>query len=323
MGLMLELLSRTGKVQKFIRLKGKSFTVGRGYENDIVLDDPYVSPHHLNMILNDDGVLLEDKNSLNGIKDNRNKRFDLNEPLAIGQVFVVGSQAMRVMSTTKNVIQTIKMTTIEYFAHSINRWYWAVASISLLFGTLLFRKYLMAYNSITWSKLLISPLKPVLFIIAISVFIAFLASLLKKESKFFTSLVVGVWLFIFILLNEGLQGVIGFNGGENTLYVLFHYVTRFLQVGMAIWFFFYFSTHLNVKKITLVATALTVIFMAYLYAKNDRADKVITYPVQKTHILPKSLLFVSSEPHESWVKGTSTLFDSATNEAAELNRKAK
>jgi hypothetical protein len=56
--------------------------IGRAYDNDVVLDDPYVAPHHLRLVRDDAGALFaEDLGSVNGLyaadSDDRQARVAL------------------------------------------------------------------------------------------------------------------------------------------------------------------------------------------------------------------------------------------------------
>src|SRR5579863_989254 len=63
-----EILSRQLGVIARHRCAGPEIRIGRGYENDIVLDDPYVAAAHLRITRSADGVLMaEDLGSANGL----------------------------------------------------------------------------------------------------------------------------------------------------------------------------------------------------------------------------------------------------------------
>ncbi|HEY0180049.1 MAG TPA: FHA domain-containing protein [Dokdonella sp.] len=64
----LELLSRHHEVVSRRRVSEASITLGRAYDNDVVLDDPYVAAHHLRLARSDDGAwIAEDLGSVNGV----------------------------------------------------------------------------------------------------------------------------------------------------------------------------------------------------------------------------------------------------------------
>lgn len=66
--LTLEILDRFGKVRERHKLDRFPVRVGRSYDNDIILDDPYVSPSHIEVLLDGNGhVLITDLKSENGL----------------------------------------------------------------------------------------------------------------------------------------------------------------------------------------------------------------------------------------------------------------
>jgi Inner membrane component of T3SS, cytoplasmic domain len=73
----LELLSRHHDVTQRQRCTGTEIRIGRAYDNDLVLDDPYVAAHHLRLRRTEEGWLAEDLDSTNGLLAERGKeRFD-------------------------------------------------------------------------------------------------------------------------------------------------------------------------------------------------------------------------------------------------------
>lgn len=63
----IEVLARQREVVARQRVDGRAVTIGRAYDNDIVLDDPHVAPHHLRLWRAEDGHWsAQDLGSLNG-----------------------------------------------------------------------------------------------------------------------------------------------------------------------------------------------------------------------------------------------------------------
>jgi len=65
---IVEILDRFGKVKQRIRVDKYPFTIGRAYKNDIIIDDPYISPVHLKIDSNVNYLFtVSDNNSENGL----------------------------------------------------------------------------------------------------------------------------------------------------------------------------------------------------------------------------------------------------------------
>ena len=65
---IIEILDRFGKVKQRSRVEKFPFTIGRSYNNDIIIDDPYISPTHLKIDSNVNYLYtVKDNNSENGL----------------------------------------------------------------------------------------------------------------------------------------------------------------------------------------------------------------------------------------------------------------
>src|SRR5258708_17098875 len=87
-----EILSRHRDVRARFRIAGPEAHIGRGYDNDVIVDDPYVAAHHLRVFSDEAGQLVgEDLGSVNGTfldgGKNRVARVivDGAKPIRIGQ----------------------------------------------------------------------------------------------------------------------------------------------------------------------------------------------------------------------------------------------
>ena len=72
-----EILSRHRDVAARFRVAGPDVHIGRGYDNDVIVDDPYVAARHVRVFRDDDGRLVaEDLGSANGMFLDRAKSRD-------------------------------------------------------------------------------------------------------------------------------------------------------------------------------------------------------------------------------------------------------
>lgn len=64
----IEVLSRHGEVAARERIEVPEARIGRAFDNDVVIDDPHVAPHHLRIFRGEDGELVaEDLGTMNGL----------------------------------------------------------------------------------------------------------------------------------------------------------------------------------------------------------------------------------------------------------------
>jgi hypothetical protein len=91
----LEILDRSGRVAQRVGLTGSALTLGRAYDNDVILDDPYVCPHHLRISWADGHLTAEDLESVNGIVSRAGTRDDNRIRVGSGDSFRVGRTVLR------------------------------------------------------------------------------------------------------------------------------------------------------------------------------------------------------------------------------------
>jgi Inner membrane component of T3SS, cytoplasmic domain len=91
----IEILSRQRDVAARFRIAGPEARVGRGYDNDVIVDDPYVAANHLRVFRDEAGQLsAEDMGSVNGTyldgSRNRSARIVINgkDTIRIGQTSI-------------------------------------------------------------------------------------------------------------------------------------------------------------------------------------------------------------------------------------------
>ena len=64
----IEVLARDGEVRSRERVDSGEARIGRAFDNDVVIDDPHVAPHHLRIFRAEDGELVaEDLGTVNGL----------------------------------------------------------------------------------------------------------------------------------------------------------------------------------------------------------------------------------------------------------------
>jgi hypothetical protein len=90
-----EILSRQQEIAARFRIVGTEARIGRGYANDVIIDDPYVASEHLRLFRDEAGrLVVEDLGSANGVYlDGSKQRLELllvdgKQPIRIGRTYL-------------------------------------------------------------------------------------------------------------------------------------------------------------------------------------------------------------------------------------------
>ena len=128
-------------------------TIGRALDNDIILSDPTVAPHHLKIIrYGDDSVEIVNLSEVNPARINRQKQASLvTDSLPVS--LEIGRIDAQLLARDSAVAPTRPLAGADRPGHLFGHAFWAVALVAacLVFGGLDF--YLNAYNSFKWSDL--------------------------------------------------------------------------------------------------------------------------------------------------------------------------
>lgn len=136
--LILETLaSQAGSGESKTIFRNGNGTIGRGYSNDLILDDPYVSPNHLQVAAQENKILILDLNTKNGTRINKN-RLIRNEKAEInsGDEIIVGRTHLKLFLSNHPVEPASKLDRVIAFRNFIDRaWVPIVTSLGFIFAT--------------------------------------------------------------------------------------------------------------------------------------------------------------------------------------------
>ncbi len=107
----IEVTSKAGALTMRQRITGDTFSVGRGYQNDLIVDDPAVSPAHIRFSRDETGAwwiddLASDNGTVDMSNDTRVSRLQLTENAALR----IGHTLLTVRSSAFVVPATTRMT---------------------------------------------------------------------------------------------------------------------------------------------------------------------------------------------------------------------
>lgn len=108
----IEILAPNRLVLARHRCAQETVRVGRAYDNDIVLDDPYVAPHHLLVQRDADGILTaQDLGSVNGVYVDKTRA--VRHALTDTTILRFGQTSIRVCAPNKQVALEQKLPEIK------------------------------------------------------------------------------------------------------------------------------------------------------------------------------------------------------------------
>ena len=324
MELIVEQITSSNKVLQLFKVSGETISIGRAYDNDIILQEDHISPHHARLSLNESNELvITDLESVNGIKDKSNKRVDVSAILNSGDKFVFGKLSLRILDASHEVAEAKKLNYLEVFTSKIDRWYWALAAAGLLYAHYIFQSYISSIAKVVWPTLILNNFYEVLAIVIVSLFVSALARVFKKEVKLFSIIALTMSLVLVQQLCAILGSFLWFNWGETWVLGFGSEVVNAILLFVFLWGAFYMASNMNFRRISLISCVLLIGFLGLSNIDYFDEDGVYLYPSYNATMLPLGLLIVEPVSVQDNVESSKRLFAKASQEAKRRNVEAE
>lgn len=114
MAIIVEVLNKQHKVTERHKFTHHRVALGRAYDNDVILYDKHVCPHHAELVLDDEGQwLLRDLASMNGSYLEPKQALKPAGIMQSGQLCWLGEQAVRIYDDSHQVAPALPFNPIE------------------------------------------------------------------------------------------------------------------------------------------------------------------------------------------------------------------
>ncbi len=290
-------------------------TIGRAYDNDYVLPDPFVSARHCRLEKTGDGWILEDLNSENGTYSPRLKKEIRRERIVPGEEAVLGRTRLRFVSPELEV-PAAKPLGLRGGRQGLNRPLAGAGLILLTMGFYAAGTYLESYERLSINKLLAVSLWQIVSVFIWASIWSFTGRLIKHRTYFWGQVSV-TCLFWMVLLPVGyLVDTFGYLSTSQVAHI-----TGFIVAGA--WLFtlllsrnLSMATYLSSwqqKKIALVISLFIVVVGTVSYVAFK--DEFNPYPSYYTQLQPPFLKIRPSHSIGRFLKDSRAVFETARKKA--------
>lgn len=281
--IFVEQLAPSGEVLERTKVTHLPITIGRAYDNDIILDDPHTAAHHAQIELNQlNELIIADLGSFNGITltNTRENFFVINGD----KTYRLGHTRLRIRTAEHQVAAEVTDLTNHRWEGLLP----AIAGLALLLVTGLVSSWLADLNQGTLSKYLLELVSVFGFAIGWSGVWALFSRLFTGHARFGRHLFIASAGLALLELWEHLSGLIAYAFSWEFLTIYNSHAVIFI---CAVVLYFHMLTAGNKRpgrlKIYLVALAIlgSVITMTKAYqTSNHLSDELYM-----SHIYPPAI----------------------------------
>ena len=200
-----EFLDKRGNVRARVRVDSFPATVGRSYANAVIVDDPFVSPEHLRLLLDgESGIVVEALNTENGtwLATSRERIVRLMIPAGGEAVIRIGQTSLRLRGEDFAVKPAILSRPLFGLSRRlIENGVTSFLIFAAAFGLCVFDFAQSISKKVIWSDLTSKSLFLLIIFVVWTTFWSFLSRLVTHSFRFMTHLAVsGIASVVFLAL---------------------------------------------------------------------------------------------------------------------------
>jgi len=310
MALIVERISRAGRVLAQYRFDQPCIRIGRAYDNDLILADPHVDPHHAELLteLEDGTPLLRDNGSLNGTLLERRQRVTAPVALEPGQVITLGKSCLRVIDSRWPVPPATPVAGIDNLLHSLSLGTAAV-TLLLLLATLALSTYLDSATEFKLEQMVTPTVGVILLLLLYAGFWALVGRVVRHDGRFLTHCTVFMVGMLLLQAGESVVHVVSFNLRFMPSLPYFNTALFGVVLFAMLWTSLRLASHFARRTHLAVAMApsllLAVVIVANLHEDSAEFDP---HPSYDATLLPPVVQFFTAVPSKEFLARGKALF---------------
>jgi len=317
--IIIEEITRNHKLLHRHRLKQSEVSIGRNYQNDIILTDPHICPQHLSISFAQGTWRINDNDSINGtvLENNNAEKQDAHQQIIHdGDVIILGKSQLRILFKSHRVADTIAFSPFESLIDFIRSPIAVLTSIALFMLIAANITYLNQPTEANISQLFVGAFSKSLLFALWPAGVALVSHLTKHDPRILAQLGISFTFFILMWLSDLLEEIIAFNSASNSLLGIF---ITLLTIGLAFslfWLNSYIGFHVSAKRRIAVALSITTLLFGGSYLlQYSQKPEFNPHPRYNATIMAPSYLIAPSNNVETFIERSNALFEQASKAA--------
>lgn len=318
MALIIEELNRALRVQARYRMEGERFTLGRGYHNDVIVEDMHADAAHAEIRRGDDGCYyLRDLDTVNGTQLVRNTRDKSVKGAAIeermiesGDEIQLGKTHFRMTDSEAATPPAVPLHSVEGLFERLSHPLPAIALLLAVTGSFVLVSYFGTAREYQWSIALNLVAGTAVGLLLYASAWAFIGRVVRHEMHFFTHLAIASLGALAYLGWERISGLLAFNYAMDRAIPLMNFAVLAVILPAMLWCACYLATNIGPRWRWGVALALPLAFLGLeLVSLVGSIRDFNDVPQISTELKHDNLMWRQPMPMDQFLADSSDLFD--------------
>jgi len=313
MELVIEVMNRGSRLHDRQPVRGDSISIGRAFDNDVILKDPHICAHHAKIEIDDSGELtVRDLSSVNGITDLKHHAVTGSSTFQSGDEFILGKTHIRIFKKDHAVEPAIKLTSFEKVLNILGKPAISVGLVLFVFAISLMSIYMNTAHDIKWAERTIIVIVVELLFIIWALLWSTIARVKKQDMRFFTQVSVVMLFSLSLFMLEILFNWVGFHVGDRLIVEVTSQAFVALLLFMLIWLNLYLSLFQASLKRLVPALILAALFfgLKYLVFDMESEDFKAFANDYSGSLYPPSVTVYSTMDTKTFIDSSAFIFES-------------
>lgn len=321
MEIIIEEISHGHKLLGRHKFSSNTITIGRGYDNDIIVSDPHVCAEHLKLHFNGEYWLVDDQGSINGSFLENNKKNVMQHVIRSGDIITIGKSQVRFVFPHHPVSQSIAISPFENLINLARHPFALALSITLFAFIGGWIINLNNANEVTLTQMLVPTIGLIMGFALWPAGISLVSHLTKHDARFWTQMGICFIFFNLMWLSDIFENIIHFNTSSNFSMLWTLAIIPLALAFCLFWLNCYVGFHMTVARRNIVSAALVLLlFGGSFIVQMSKQPDFNPRPQFDTTIMSPAFLFAPSSDVETFVEDASKLFEKASKLADDENK---
>lgn len=315
MEIIIEEISKGHKLIGRHKFSQSSLTVGRGYQNDIIISDPHVCAEHLNFSYDGEQWYVSDADTINGSFIEGSKSVVKHHLVNSGDVISLGKSQIRVFFPDHPIEESATFSPFENLIDIARHPVTLACSITLFALITGFLFYLNHGKEVTFTQLFVPAISMTLMFALWPAAISVISHLTKHDARITSQLGICFIFFNLMWVSDVIERFVHFN--VSSQWPLMWLVSA-IPISLAFclfWFNCSIGFHTTERRRILVSACLTLLLFGGTYLiELSRKPEFSARPKYDSTLMMPVFNVTASSSVDEFVEDSQKLFTKATED---------
>ncbi|SET17789.1 FHA domain-containing protein [Thalassotalea agarivorans] len=317
MELIIEELTRGNKLVARHKYTANDISVGRGYNNDLILSDPHVCPEHLNLSFDGEQWTITDLGTVNGSFFSKSDTPVSGNVVRSGDIIQMGHSKIRIVFPNHPVEASIELSRLEGFINFVRHPAILIANLVIFTLVSMYMLYLNQVEETTITKLFVESTMQKLLVFGLwPVAVAIVAQLTKNEARIFAQISASFTIFNISMLIDFFEKIMLFNTSSAITLTWLVTIVSIATTYCLFWLNCYISFVMTAKRRIKIAGLMTAFLFGLIFLYQIASKPEFRYqPRYNGTVMAPKYVLKEGQSVDEYLEETQALFEDRMKEA--------